>query len=103
MVGWQRQTQDVPAIVPVESFDVAAQRGDERIGASAASETEWRLRELAAVPANRRRDALADPIINLGMQMRSDRLNGHFTRFNGNVSGVRELVTNSATADHDRT
>lgn len=92
VVDWQRQTQGVPSIVAVESFDVAAQHGDERIGASAGSATEWRLRELAAVPAYRRRGTLNDPIINLGMQMRSDRLNGRFTRFNGNLADVRDLI-----------
>lgn len=93
VVDWQRQTQGTPAIVAVESFDVAAQQADPRIGSSAAAETEWRLRELAAVPANRRRGALDDPIINLGMHMRSDRLNGRFTRFNGNLADVRDLIS----------
>ncbi|TSD96346.1 PD-(D/E)XK nuclease family protein [Gordonia rubripertincta] len=93
VVNWQRATEDSPQIVAVESFDVAAQRADERIGASAASDTEWRLRELAAVPADSRRGALDDPIINRGMHMRSDRLNGRFTRFNGNLSSVSELIT----------
>ncbi|QHD86023.1 PD-(D/E)XK nuclease family protein [Gordonia sp. JH63] len=93
VVDWQRQTQAIPTIVAVESFDVAAQQGDPRIGSSAASETEWRLRELAAAPANRRRGALDDPIIDLGMHMRSDRLNGRFTRFNGNLGDVRELIS----------
>ncbi|MBA5845672.1 PD-(D/E)XK nuclease family protein [Gordonia amicalis] len=93
VVNWQQATQISPQIIGVESFDVAAQRADARIGVSAASATEWRLRELAAVPANRRRGALDDPIINLGMHMRSDRLNGRFTRFNGNLSSVREIIT----------
>uniref|UniRef100_UPI003D944FA5 PD-(D/E)XK nuclease family protein n=1 Tax=Gordonia sp. B7-2 TaxID=3420932 RepID=UPI003D944FA5 len=97
VVRWQQQTAGVASIVAVESFDVAAQRADDRIGASAASETEWRLRELASVPANRRRGTLNDPTINLGMEMRSDRLNGRFTRFNGNLGSVRELIT---TFDH---
>ncbi|AFR49078.1 PD-(D/E)XK nuclease family protein [Gordonia sp. KTR9] len=97
VVEWQRQTQDATSIVAVESFDVAAQHADERIGASAASPTEWRLRELAGVPAYRRRGALDDPVINLGMQMRSDRLNGRFTRFNGNLAEVCELIS---TFDH---
>lgn len=93
VVNWQRETENVEPIVAVESFDVAAQRADDRIGASAASDTEWRLRELAAVPADQRRGALDDPIINLGMNLRSDRLNGRFTRFNGNLSTVKELIT----------
>ncbi|MCX2966281.1 PD-(D/E)XK nuclease family protein [Gordonia aquimaris] len=97
VVNWQRETENCRAIVAVESFDVAAQRADDRIGASAASDTEWRLRELASVPANRRRGTLNDPIINLGMAMRSDRLNGRFTRFNGNLSTVKDLIT---TFDH---
>ncbi|NED63323.1 hypothetical protein G3I15_20555, partial [Streptomyces sp. SID10244] len=88
-----RETENTAAIVVVKSFDVAAQRADERIGASSASDTEWRLRELASVPANRRRGALDDPIINLGMHMRSDRLNGRFTRFNGNLSTVKDLIS----------
>ncbi|GAB90607.1 PD-(D/E)XK nuclease family protein, partial [Gordonia rhizosphera] len=93
VVNWQRQTEGVPSIVAVESFDVGAQHADDRIGASAASDTEWRLRELAAVPANHRRGTLDDPIIDLGMHMRSDRLNGRFTRFNGNLAGVRDRIT----------
>ncbi|NDZ92851.1 PD-(D/E)XK nuclease family protein [Streptomyces sp. SID6673] len=97
VVNWQRETENTAAIVVVKSFDVAAQRADERIGASSASDTEWRLRELASVPANRRRGALDDPIINLGMHMRSDRLNGRFTRFNGNLSTVKDLIS---TFDH---
>jgi RecB family exonuclease len=97
VVDWQRETENCQAIVAVESFDVAAQRADDRIGASAASDTEWRLRELASVPANRRRGTLNDPIINRGMAMRSDRLNGRFTRFNGNLSTVKDLIT---TFDH---
>ena len=80
-------------IVVVESFDVAAQNANPRIGASAASETEWRLRALAAVPAEQRQTVLTDPIVCSGMRMRSDRLRGRFTRFNGNVHDVRDLLT----------
>lgn len=93
VVDWLAQTRDVDSVVAVDSFDVAAQTADPRIGTSAASATEWRLRELAAVPANRRQGALDDRRINLGMQMRSDRLNGRFTRFNGNVADARNLLT----------
>ncbi len=93
VVDWLTQTRDTDSIVAVDSFDVAAQTADPRIGTSAASATEWRLRELAAVPANRRQGALDDRRINLGMQMRSDRLNGRFTRFNGNVTDARDRLT----------
>ena len=93
VVGWQTQTADAQRIVVVESFDVAAQNANERIGASAASETEWRLRALASVPAEQRQATLTDPIVGLGMRMRSDRLHGRFTRFNGNVHEVRDLIT----------
>ncbi len=93
VVGWQKQTQGADRIVVVESFDVAAQNANPRIGASAASETEWRLRALAAVPAEQRQTVLTDPIVCSGMRMRSDRLRGRFTRFNGNVHDVRDLLT----------
>lgn len=93
VVDWQQQTQSVQEIVAVESFDVATQTGDPRIGTSAASATEWRLRELAGVPANRRQHVLDDPVIHTGMRMRSDRLNGRFTQFNGNVAAVAHFLT----------
>ncbi|GAB07382.1 PD-(D/E)XK nuclease family protein [Gordonia amarae] len=93
VVGWQKQTLGADSIVVVESFDVAAQHANPRIGASSASETEWRLRALAAVPADRRQDALTDPVVVDGMRMRSDRLHGRFTRFNGNVHTVCDLLT----------
>ena len=93
VVDWQKQTADVESIVTVESFDVATQIVDPRIGVSAASETEWRLRVLAQFAAHRRRDALDDPIVNSGMELRTDRLHGRFTRFNGNVSHIENAVT----------
>ncbi|OZC49292.1 hypothetical protein CH289_17290 [Rhodococcus sp. RS1C4] len=93
VVDWQKQTADVDAIVTVESFDVATQTVDPRIGVSAASETEWRLRVLAEFAAHDRRGALDDPIVDSGMELRSDRLHGRFTRFNGNVSHIENAVT----------
>ncbi|PXW31268.1 UNVERIFIED_CONTAM: RecB family exonuclease [Williamsia faeni] len=92
VVDWQRQTRDVDTVVTVESFDVATQRFDPRIGSGAASPTEWRLRALAGVPARDRRYILGDSTVFRGMEMRSDRLNGRFTRYNGNVSAVSDLV-----------
>ncbi|MET4049492.1 hypothetical protein ABIB34_002511 [Rhodococcus sp. UYP5] len=92
IVDWQKQTADVEAIVTVESFDVSTQTVDRRIGDSAASETEWRLRALAEVSACDRRGALEDPIVAAGMELRSDRLHGRFTRFNGNVSHIENAV-----------
>ncbi|MGV8874903.1 MAG: PD-(D/E)XK nuclease family protein, partial [Rhodococcus sp. (in: high G+C Gram-positive bacteria)] len=93
VVDWQKETADVESIVTVESFDVSTQTIDPRIGVSAASETEWRLRALARVAADHRRAALDDPIVVAGMELRSDRLNGRFTRFNGNVSHIEDAVT----------
>lgn len=93
VVDWQKQTADVDAIVTVESFDVATQNVDPRIGVGAASQTEWRLRVLAEFAAHGRRGALNDPIVNSGMELRSDRLHGCFTRFNGNVSHIENAVT----------
>lgn len=93
VVDWQKQTADVESIVTVESFDVSTQTVDPRIGVSAASETEWRLRALAEHGARDRRGALDDPVVNAGMELRSDRLNGKFTRFNGNVSHIENAVT----------
>lgn len=92
VVDWQRQTKQVDSIVTVESFDVATQKFDPRIGTGAASPTEWRLRALAGVPARERRLTLDDPTVHRGMEMRSDRLNGRFSRFNGNLSTVKDLV-----------
>ncbi|QCB51975.1 PD-(D/E)XK nuclease family protein [Rhodococcus sp. PAMC28707] len=92
VVDWQKQTADVEAIVTVESFDVSTQTVDRRIGDSAASETEWRLRALAEVSACDRRGALEDPIVAAGMELRSDRLHGEFTRFNGNISHIENAV-----------
>ncbi|CAM3120240.1 RecB family exonuclease [Williamsia muralis] len=92
VVDWQRQTKNVDSIVTVESFDVATQKFDPRIGTGAASPTEWRLRALAGVPARERRLTLDDPTVLQGMEMRSDRLNGRFSRFNGNLSTVKDLV-----------
>lgn len=92
VIDWQKQTQDVDTIVTVESFDVATQRFDPRIGTGAASPTEWRLRALAGVPARERRNVLDDAVVFRGMEMRSDRLNGRFTRYNGNVSAASDLV-----------
>lgn len=92
VVDWQRQTKHVDSIVTVESFDVATQTFDPRIGTGAASSTEWRLRALAGVPARDRRLTLDDPTVFRGMEMRSDRLNGRFSRFNGNLSTVKDLV-----------
>ncbi|ORI21143.1 hypothetical protein BJI47_16985 [Rhodococcus sp. 1168] len=93
VVDWRKQTADVEAIVTVESFDVSTQTVDHRIGVSAASETEWRLRALAEVSARDRRGALEDPIVATGMGLRSDRLHGRCTRFNGNVSHTENAVT----------
>lgn len=93
VVGWSDQTKGVESIVAVESFDVATQKSDPRLGVSAGSPTEWRLRSLAEVAAKDRRGLLNDTVIAQGMEMRSDRLNGRFTRFNGNVSAIKELVT----------
>lgn len=93
VVDWQKQTANVESIVTVESFDVSTQTVDPRIGLSAASETEWRLRGLAEHAAPHRRGALADPVVDAGMELRSDRLNGRFTRFNGNVSNIENAVT----------
>ncbi|MBA4021705.1 MAG: PD-(D/E)XK nuclease family protein [Gordonia sp.] len=92
VVDWQKQTQGIDTIVTVESFDVATQRFDPRIGVGAASPTEWRLRALAGVPARERRNVLDDDVVLRGMEMRSDRLNGRFTRYNGNVSAASDLV-----------
>lgn len=92
VVNWQKDTAATPQIVTIESFDSAIQKVDSRIGTSAASATEWRQRALAAVPARRRQRVLPDPIITNGMALRSDRLNGRFSRFNGNVSSVRDLL-----------
>ncbi|WP_232433638.1 PD-(D/E)XK nuclease family protein [Rhodococcus sp. AW25M09] len=93
VVDWQKQTADVESIVTVESFDVSTQTVDPRIGVSAASETEWRLRALAEHAADDRRGALDDSIVDAGMELRSDRLHGRFTRFNGNVSHIENAVT----------
>ncbi len=93
VVDWQKQTADVESIVTVESFDVSTQTVDHRIGVGAASETEWRLRALAEHAADDRRGALDDSIVNAGMELRSDRLKGKFTRFNGNVSHIENAVT----------
>lgn len=93
VVDWQKQTAHVESIVTVESFDVSTQTVDPRIGVGAASETEWRLRVLAEHAADDRRGALDDSIVNAGMELRSDRLNGEFTRFNGNVSHIENAVT----------
>ena len=92
VVDWQKDTAATPQIVTIESFDSAIQKVDSRIGTSAASATEWRQRALAAVPARRRQSVLPDPIITNGMSLRSDRLTGRFSRFNGNVSSVRNLL-----------
>ncbi|MGZ8178881.1 PD-(D/E)XK nuclease family protein [Williamsia sp. SKLECPSW1] len=92
ITSWGDDTRGVDAIVSVESFDSAVQSVDPRLGTSAASATEWRQRALAVVPARERRGVLDDPIVALGMAMRSDRLHGRFTRFNGNVSGVADLI-----------
>ncbi|WP_299575224.1 PD-(D/E)XK nuclease family protein [uncultured Williamsia sp.] len=92
ITSWGDDTRGVDAIVTVESFDSAVQSVDPRLGTSAASATEWRQRALAVVPARERRGVLDDPIVTLGMAMRSDRLNGRFTRFNGNVSDVADLI-----------
>lgn len=93
VVDWQKQTANVESIVTVESFDASTQTVDPRIGISAASETEWRLRALAERGARDRRGALDDPVVDTGMELRSDRLNGKFTRFNGNVSHIENAVT----------
>lgn len=93
VVDWQKQTADVESIVTVESFDVSTQTVDHRTSVGAASETEWRLRALAEHAADDRRGALDDSIVNAGMELRSDRLNGEFTRFNGNVSHIENAVT----------
>ncbi|MBY4130972.1 PD-(D/E)XK nuclease family protein [Rhodococcus fascians] len=93
VVDWQKRTADVGSIVTVESFDVSTQTVDPRIGVSAASETEWRLRALAEHGARDRRGALHDPVVNAGMELRSDRLKGNFSRFNGNVSHIENAVT----------
>lgn len=92
VVDWQKDTATTPQVVTIESFDSAIQKVDGRIGTSAASATEWRQRALAAVPARRRQSVLPDPVITNGMALRSDRLNGRFSRFNGNVSSVRDLL-----------
>lgn len=92
VVDWQRQTAATPQIVTIESFDSAIQKIDSRIGLSAGSATEWRQRTLSAVNARKRQGVLSDPVVTHGMALRSDRLNGKFTRFNGNVSEVRELL-----------
>ncbi|MBE7194034.1 MAG: PD-(D/E)XK nuclease family protein [Gordonia polyisoprenivorans] len=92
ITSWGDDTRDVEAIVAVESFDSAVQSVDPRLGTSAASASEWRQRTLATVAARDRRGVLDDPVINLGMAMRSDRLNGRFTRLNGNVSDVADLI-----------
>ena len=89
---WQADTAGADAIVGVESFDVATQFAEPRIGVAPASATEWRLRALAEVPARRRQERLSDAVVRAGMQMRSDRLNGRFTRFNGNVSNVAGAI-----------
>ncbi|WP_084727411.1 PD-(D/E)XK nuclease family protein [Rhodococcoides yunnanense] len=93
VVDWQKQTADVDSVVTVESFDVSTQTADHRIGAGAGSATEWRLRALAEVAARERRAVLDDPVVAAGMELRSDRLNGRFTRFNGNVSGIENAVS----------
>ena len=92
ITSWGDDTRGVDAIVSVESFDSAVQSVDPRLGTSAASATEWRQRALAVVPARQRCGVLDDPIDTVGMAMRSDRLHGRFTRFNGNVSAVAELI-----------
>ncbi|KQS00737.1 hypothetical protein ASG12_07705 [Williamsia sp. Leaf354] len=92
VVDWQKDTVDTQQIVTIESFDSAIQEVDNRIGVSAASPTEWRQRALAAVSARRRQGVLSDAVIANGMALRSDRLNGRFSRFNGNVSAVRDLL-----------
>ncbi|WP_433703451.1 PD-(D/E)XK nuclease family protein [Prescottella equi] len=90
--GWQTETKHCAQVVTVESFDAATQTPDPRIGVGAASSTEWRLRALSAVPATERSTVLDDEIVQLGMAMRGDRWAGRFTRFNGNVETVAELI-----------
>ncbi|MBY6687230.1 PD-(D/E)XK nuclease family protein [Rhodococcus sp. BP-149] len=92
VVDWQKDTVSTPGIVTIESFDSAIQKVDSRIGVSSGSATEWRQRALAAVDARGRQSVLIDPVITNGMALRSDRLEGRFTRFNGNVSNVKELL-----------
>lgn len=92
VVDWQKQTAATQQIVTIESFDSAIQKVDSRIGTSAGSATEWRQRTLSAVNARKRKSVLPDPVITNGMALRSDRLEGCFTKFNGNVSNVRELL-----------
>lgn len=48
---------------------------------------------LAEFAARDRRGALDDPIVDAGMALRSDRLHGRFTRFNGNVSHIENAAT----------
>lgn len=92
VVDWQRQTAATSQVVTIESFDSAIQKIESRIGMSAASATEWRQRALSAVSARQRQGVLSDPVVTNGMALRSDRLEGRFTRFNGNVSTVRDLL-----------
>lgn len=90
--SWAKDTDRCDHVVIVPSFDAATQNSDPRIGTGAASATEWRLRALAAVPASRRSGLLDDAVVERGMQMRSDRLWGRFTRFNGNLASAADLL-----------
>ncbi|NKS22291.1 PD-(D/E)XK nuclease family protein [Rhodococcus hoagii] len=90
--GWQTETNHCAQVITIESFDAATQFPDPRIGIGAASSTEWRLRALSAVPATERPTVLDDEVVQLGIAMRGDRLAGRFTRFNGNVETIAELI-----------
>ncbi|TSE01828.1 PD-(D/E)XK nuclease family protein [Skermania sp. ID1734] len=93
ITSWHQDTQAADTIVAVESFDAAVQKPDLRLGITPATGTEWRMRALAQLSADKRQGRLDDAIIRLGMRLRSDRLNGRFTRFNGNVSDAEDLIT----------
>ncbi|MBT0566076.1 3'-5' exonuclease [Williamsia sp. CHRR-6] len=71
IVSWGEDTRGADSIIGVESFYAPVQLVDPWPGAGAASATEWRQRALAVVPARERRGVLDDPVITVGMAMRS--------------------------------
>lgn len=82
---WQLDTQGCEQVVVLEAFDAGMRREYPKIGSSAATATEWRVR--AQVD-----ESGAAPQIAVVRELRADRLSGRFTRFTGNLAAAAEHI-----------
>lgn len=83
--NWQKDTEGCESVQVLAAFDAGMMRTAARIGAAAATATEWRVRAGAD-------ESGSAPLIARARELRADRRAGRFTRFTGNLAAAADLI-----------